>query len=162
MSERRQYLWSKKAGTEGFRIIASISWGCVDDGDAGISLSSSQSNGIYVWRGSLQQGNKFLYPPVTHRHPLASYSLHRLSIFTICAFYLPLFSLFFFPFAVHSFNHSHKQREKDPQIFFSFFVITLIHCAVIDFDQNNTVIVIKTIFCEDRIKGTLKLARNKK
>lgn len=111
MRKRQHNLWSKKAGTEGLRIIASISCGCVGDGDAGISLSSSQSNGIYVQHGSLQQGSKYVYPPVTQCHSLVSYSLHHLSIFAICAFILP-FSLSSSFFAVHSFNHSQRERGK--------------------------------------------------
>lgn len=68
MSERQHCLCSRTAATEALRIIASISWGCVGDGDAGISPSSSQSNGIYVQRRSLQQGNKCLRPAVARRH----------------------------------------------------------------------------------------------
>lgn len=142
MSKRQHYLWSKKEGTEALRIIASISWGCVGDGGAGISLSSSQSNGIYVQRSSLQHGNKYLSPPVTHCHSLASYSLRHLSIFAICVFIFP-----FPPFAAHSFNHSHKQSEKDPQsLFFSpVFTITFIQCTVVDVAlQPNGVLFIQS------------------
>lgn len=110
MSKGRHYLWSKKVGTEGWRIIASISWGCVGDGGAGISLSSSQSNGIYVQRGSLQQGNKYLSPPVTHCHSLASYSLRHLSIFAISVFIFP-FPHSSFSFFCSTFLQSQSQRK---------------------------------------------------
>lgn len=77
MSERQHYLWSRKEGTAALRITASISRGSVADGEAGISLSSRQSNGIHVQRGSLQQANQRLPAPVTHRHSLASRPLRH-------------------------------------------------------------------------------------
>lgn len=135
----RHYSWSKEEGTEGWRIIASISRGRVGDGGAGISLSSSQSNGIYVQRGTLQQGNKYRSPPVTHCHSLASYSPRHLSIFAISVFIFPFprssFSFSFF--AAHSFNRSHKERGKDARrllFFFLFFFLVYdyihsVHCG---------------------------------
>lgn len=134
MSKRQHYLWSKKEGTEALRIIASISWGCVGDGGAGISLSSSQSNGIYVQRGSLQQGNKYLSPPVTHCHSLASYSLRHLSIFAICVFIFP-FPRSSFSFFCSAFLQSQSQRERkgSSEVFFSpLFTITFGQCTVVD------------------------------
>lgn len=87
-------MWSKAGGTEGLRIIASISWGCVGDGGAGISLSSSQSNGIYVQHSGLQQGNKCLSLPQSHvvtpSPPTLPLSVCHLCIFTICVFIFPL------------------------------------------------------------------------
>lgn len=53
-------------GTEDLRIIASISWGCVGDGNGGISQHSSKSNGIYVQHSGLQPGNKCLSLPRSH------------------------------------------------------------------------------------------------
>lgn len=127
MSKRQHCLWSKKAGTEGLRIIASISWGCVGDGDAGISLSSSQSNGIYVQHGSLQQGNKYLYPPVTHCHSLASYSLHHLSIFAICAFIFPFSLSHLIPFLllIPSITVTKRGKRIPRYIYFFLFFLYL-------------------------------------
>lgn len=66
-------------GTEDLRIIASISWGCVGDGNGGISQCSSQSNGIYVQHSGLQPGNKCLSFPCTHFDFLSSFNSVSLS-----------------------------------------------------------------------------------
>lgn len=87
-------------GTEDLRIIASISWGCVGDGNGGISQRSSQSNGIYVQHSGLQPGNKCLSPPRSHSlslspptSPLFSLSVCHLCIFNICVFTSPCLCL---------------------------------------------------------------------
>lgn len=130
MSERQHCLWSRTAGTEALRIMVSISRGCVGDGDAGISPSSSQSNGIYVQRRILQQGNKCLRPPVTRRHSLASYSLHHLSIFPVCAFifHFSTSSSFFFR---RAFLQSVTKTEKDPSR-------TPTHMGLCSSEKNST------------------------
>lgn len=133
MSKRQHYLWSKKEGTEALKIIASISWGCVGDGGAGISLSSSQSNGIYVQRSSLQQGNKYLSPPVTHCHSLASYSLRHLSIFAICVFIFPFpRSSFSFLQPIPSITVTNRAKRILRVFFSPVFTITFIQCTVVD------------------------------
>lgn len=78
-------------GTEDLRIIASISWGCVGDGNGGISQCSSQSNGIYVQHSGLQPGNKCLSFPCTHFDFLSSFnslSVCHLRIFSILSFHV--------------------------------------------------------------------------
>lgn len=84
---------AKGGGTEDLRIIASISWGCVGDGNGGISQRSSQSNGIYVQHSGLQPGNKCLSPPrsdfLTPSLPFLSVSLSPLYLQYLCL-YLPL------------------------------------------------------------------------
>lgn len=86
-------MWSKRGGTEDLRIIASISWGCVGDGNGGISQRSSQSNGIYVQHSGLQPGNKCLSLPRSHflspLSPSSSLSVCHLYLQYLC-FYLPL------------------------------------------------------------------------
>lgn len=126
MNKRQLGMWSKAGGTEGLRIIASISWGCVGDGDAGISLSSSQSNGIYVQHSGLQQGNKCLSLPQSHvvtpSPPTLPLPVCHLCIFTICVFIFPLVLCLhsttsppppFFSFAMHSLNLSRKEKKKE-------------------------------------------------
>lgn len=79
------------------RIIASISWGCVGDGNGGISQRSSQSNGIYVQHSGLQPGNKCLSPPRSHfLTPSLAFSLCQFvtSVSSISVFLLSPVSLY--------------------------------------------------------------------
>lgn len=98
--EKKKKLWENAicearggVGMEDLRIIASISWGCVGDGNGGISQSSSQSNGIYVQRRGLQPGNKCLSLPRSHfltpPAPFPSVGLSPLYLQCLCQ-YLPL------------------------------------------------------------------------
>lgn len=150
MNKRQLGMWSKAGGTEGLRIIASISWGCVGDGDAGISLSSSQSNGIYVQHSGLQQGNKCLSLPQSHvvtpSPPTLPLPVCHLCIFTICVFIFPLVlclhstpspppPFFFFCNAFSQPQPQRKKKEKrkkmNPQSF-SLFIYIYIQRSVAD------------------------------